>query len=273
LPIDVKKLLDRLDLERRTLVRSGEMLEQGALVSRLISPDGSQHTIIHSSLNPQIADAAIAQEIAHYRSLDMEVEWKLYQHDSPADLIQRLDAAGFEIGQRESVLVLDLHDQHDWLDQPPVHRVERVTDAEQVNLYRQTAEKIFGKNYQFTASELLRGIRIGSAEHLGYFGFAGAVPVSIGRLYTHPSSVFGGLYGGATLPDYRHAGFYRATVAARGRDARAMGAHFLIVDALPTSCPILKRLGFIEITQTWPCVLRRAGQTRARDWLLKQPIR
>jgi len=257
LPIDRQKLLDRLDFERRTLARSGELLEQFATLTRLTSPDGSHHTIIQSALDAQNADAAIANEVAHYRALDIEVEWKLYQHDSPADLLNRLQSHGFEIGERESVLVLDLLDHHDWLDTPLAHRVERVNDAAQVDVYRQTAETIFNKDYRFTATELLGGIEANSSEHVGYLCFDGLIPVSIGRLYTHPQSVFGGLYGGATLPSHRGQGFYRCVTAARGRDARAMGARFLIVDALPTSSPIFQKLGFVDVSQTWPCVLKR----------------
>jgi hypothetical protein len=37
-----------------------------------------------------------------------------------------------------------------------------------------------------------------------------------------------------------------------------MGVRYLMVDALPTSQPILARLGFVEVAQTWPCVLKRA---------------
>jgi hypothetical protein len=257
LPINRQKLLHHLDFERRTLARSGEILEQLPTVSRLTSPDGSRHTIIYSSLDTQNADAAVAQEVGYYRSLDVEVEWKLYQHDSPPDLLNRLEYQGFETGEREAVLVLDLLDHHDWLDAPLAYRVERVSNAEQVDLYRQTAQNIFKKDYRFTASELLHGIQNGSSEHVGYVCFDGPIPVSIGRLYTHLQSALGGLYGGATLPTHRCQGFYRCVTAARGRDARAMGARFLIVDALPTSSPILQKLGFVEVSQTWPCVLKR----------------
>ena len=52
-------------------------------------------------------------------------------------------------------------------------------------------------------------------------------------------------------------GLYRATVAARALDAINSGARYLIVDALPTSRPILERLGFVCLTYTWPCTLKR----------------
>ena len=79
------------------------------------------------------------------------------------------------------------------------------------------------------------------------------MPVSTGRLYTHARSWFGGLYGGGTRAGHRGRGFYRALVAARARDARERGATCLLVDALPTSRPILERLGFEHLTDTWAC--------------------
>jgi hypothetical protein len=30
----------------------------------------------------------------------------------------------------------------------------------------------------------------------------------------------------------------------------------LLVDALPTSRPILEKLGFVRLTDTWPCTLK-----------------
>ena len=97
------------------------------------------------------------------------------------------------------------------------------------------------------------GVAAGSTQHRGYIVYARDEAVSVGRLYTHPQSAFAGLYGGGTLKSYRGQGFYRALVAARARDAVALGARYLQVDALPTSRPILERLGFERVTDTWPC--------------------
>jgi hypothetical protein len=44
-------------------------------------------------------------------------------------------------------------------------------------------------------------------------------------------------------------------VLERARLARARGYRFLQVDALPTSLPILERLGFVQLTTTRPYVL------------------
>jgi hypothetical protein len=257
--MDRESILKRLDYERRTLRRSAEVIEILPHVTRLHDADKSHlHTIIFSSLTNDNADAIIAEQIAHYRAIGKEVEWKLYAHDLPSDLSARLRLSGFTIGPEEAVLVLNLQHPPTWITAPATHDCIRVDDLAQVDLYRRAAEEIFKKNYAFTAGELAAAIRATSTEHRGYLALADNQPISIGRLYTHPDSHFAGLYGGGTIATHRGQGFYRATVAARARDAIAAGAKFLIVDALPTSRPILQRLGFEQLTQTWPCTYRPA---------------
>lgn len=249
-------VLDRLDLERRSLVRQGESVEILPNVTRVRSADGSHHHISYCALTRENADAVIGEQVAHYRALGVEAEWKVYAQDCPPDLLGRVARQGFVIGPVEAVLVLDLESPPAWVESPPTHPVVRVADAGHVAQFRAAAERIFEKDYQFTADELAQALRDGSTQHLGYIAMDGQAAAAIGRLYTHPDSAFGGLYGGGTLPDCRGRGLYRAVVAARAQDAVRLGARYLIVDALPTSRPILERLGFVHLTATWPCVLR-----------------
>ena len=79
-------------------------------------------------------------------------------------------------------------------------------------------------------------------------------PVSGGRVDFEDDVEFAGLFGGVTLPEYRRRGLYRATVARRAELARERGYRWLYSDALPTSRPILERLGFVPITTTTPFV-------------------
>jgi hypothetical protein len=244
----------QLDIERRELLGAGQEIELLPLVTRVRAGDGSHHSILFSSLSNDNADSVIAEQAAHYRALGVEVEWKVYAHDKPADLLDRLSRHGFEIGPHETVLVLDLHDQPEWMHEP-ANEVIRVENPDQVDLFRKAATEIFDKDYHFTANELLAGIRSGSSNHVGYIAPVDNLAASVGRLYTNPQSVFGGLYGGGTLKSHRGHGLYRAVVAARARDAVKLGARYLIVDALPTSRPILEKLGFVHLTDTWPRVL------------------
>ena len=55
-------------------------------------------------------------------------------------------------------------------------------------------------------------------------------------------------------------GLYRATVAKRAELARERGYRWLYSDALPTSRPILERLGFVAITTTTPFTIPAAAR-------------
>jgi hypothetical protein len=258
--MDRDALLQRLDTERRTLVHDGTLIDVREHITRLRATDGSHHAVNFSSLTDVNADDVIRAEIEHHRALNVPFEWKLFAHDAPADLRDRLVRHGFTVGAHEAVLVCDLSNPNDppaWVNADDGIIVRRADDAGGVADYRAVAEVVFGKDFASTATQLLDAIAAGSLQHRAYVAYADGRPVSIGRLYTHPASVFGGLYGGGTLPAFRGRGFYRATVAARARDALARGgATHLLVDARPTSRPILEQIGFQHLTDTWPCEWR-----------------
>jgi GNAT superfamily N-acetyltransferase len=92
------------------------------------------------------------------------------------------------------------------------------------------------------------------APHLSiHVAYLGGQPVSYGRFQITPGSRFGGLWGGATVPEARGRGCYRALVASRAAEARTRGLTWLMVDANPvTSYPILRRLGFDLLGYTRP---------------------
>jgi GNAT superfamily N-acetyltransferase len=248
--MDPVELLKRLDEERRNVARGQEVLDLLPAVTRVRSP---YHAISFSALTADNADAAIVEQVEHHRKLGVEFEWKLYAHDTPADLRLRLERHEFRIGPLEAVLVFELSEACEWIERVDSSAVLRVELPEHVEIYRKVAEAVFEKKYDLTARELTGALSTGSTHVRGYIAYAADQPVSIGRLYTHPHSLFGGLYGGGTLPAFRGRGFYRALVATRARDAIAAGASYLIVDALPTSRPILERLGFQWLTDTWAC--------------------
>ena len=69
------------------------------------------------------------------------------------------------------------------------------------------------------------------------------------------------LFGGATLPEARGRGAYRALVAARWEDAVARGTPALVTQASAMSRPILARLGFREVCDD-PDPARRVRRMR-----------
>ena len=244
------KILKRLDEERRCGKQDGTVVEYLPAITRVDSP---YRAIAFSSLSARSADAAILEQVEHHRKLGASFEWKLYAHDTPTDMLVRLERHGFQAGPREAVLVFDLSESPQWIEGADSWPVVRVETLAQVETYQSVSEGLFEKHHEATTAELRNAVRTGSTHVRGYIAYDGSQPVGIGRLYTQPGSIFGGLYGGGTLPGFRGRGFYRALVAARARDAIAGGATHLLVDALPTSRPILHRLGFQWLTDTWPC--------------------
>ena len=251
--MDHSKVLTRLDQDRRTLWTCAYQIDIGPHVTRAWSNDQSHHWIIFTTLSAENADAIIEQQIEHYQRLGKSCEWKLYAHDTPADLRSRLETHGFRIGICEAVMVFDLNDAAAWIEQSDASSVARIDRLEQIADYKHVAGEVFGKDHEFVAHELAEALAKGSTETRGYIGYVDGQPASIGRMYTHPQSAFAGLYGGGTLERFRGRGLYRTLVAARARDALASGAKYLLVDALPTSRPILQRMGFEKVTETWPC--------------------
>ena len=83
--------------------------------------------------------------------------------------------------------------------------------------------------------------------------------ISAGRLTRVAGTEFAGLWGGATLPEWRGRGVYRALTAARARSAIAHGVRYLHSDCSPMSRPILERSGLVAVTTTTPYNWRRGG--------------
>jgi hypothetical protein len=247
------EIRDRLDHERRTLARGGEIIDVLPHVTRARGVDDDWHSVRIGSLSSHDVDAAIAEQVDYHRKLGVEFEWTVCRHDQPANLCERLAENEFEIGACEAIVVLDLSERPAWIDSSPSHEIVRVDTLSQLEMFGKTSEEIFGTLHTFVVNRLARSMANGSRQQIGYLAREDGRAVSVGRLETHPDSEFAGLYGGGTLATHRGRGFYRAMVAARARDAIQLGARYLSVDALPTSRPILERLGFVHVTDSWPC--------------------
>ena len=76
--------------------------------------------------------------------------------------------------------------------------------------------------------------------------------VSAGRLEPVPDTAFAGVWGGATLEEWRGRGIYRALTAARARSALALGKTLMHSDSTEYSRPILERSGMLKVSTTTP---------------------
>jgi GNAT superfamily N-acetyltransferase len=210
--------------------------------------------VLWSDLDDTTADAAVAAQVAWLSGPEgREMEWKLYGHDRPADLGDRLLRAGFVPEPRETLMVAEVAELPQDVHLPDGVRLEPVTDAAGVDLVADVHEKAFGTSAERLRARLLEALPQTADGTLTLLvAMAGDEPVCSARMEVYPGTDFAGLWGGGTLKEWRGRGIYRALVAHRAALAAARGIRYLQVDASDDSRPILRRLGFAELSTTTP---------------------
>jgi GNAT superfamily N-acetyltransferase len=223
--VDIPEILERFDEQMRRKPAAPDGFLVGDGWSALLWP-------------PAAGD--IDRAVARMREIPGWVEWKYYSHDDP-ELPERLVAAGLEPQAEETVVVAESASIA-----PPSPEVDLRQEPE---TFSELAKRVFGRDHGWLPGDVLAVV-----------AYVDGQAVSGGRVDLDPGVEFAGLFGGVTLPEYRRRGLYAATVAWRAQIARDRGYRYLYVDALPTSRPILERLGFVQLTTTRPYVPRRTAR-------------
>ncbi|MHC3469936.1 GNAT family N-acetyltransferase [Streptomyces sp. 7R007] len=223
-------------------------------VVRQVAPEHGWNGVVWSDLDETRADAVIAEQIAYYSGLGLAFEWKLYGHDRPTDLGQRLQAAGFVPDPEETLMIAEAATLDLDAELPDGIRLLPVTDAAGVDLVADVHEKAFGTDGSRIRHQLLARLTADPDSVVAVLALAGDVPVSAARMELVPGTRFAGLWGGGTVEGWRGRGIYRALVAHRARAAVERGYRYLQVDASAQSRPVLERLGFEPLTTTTPYV-------------------
>ncbi|MER7696082.1 MULTISPECIES: GNAT family N-acetyltransferase [unclassified Streptomyces] len=260
---DVRDLYDRTMREHARPDGPGVRVERaGPLVRQVGGPDDWNGVVWSDpGLDAEGADAAIRAQIEHCTALGHEeFEWKLYSHDRPAGLGDRLRAAGFAPGPPETLLVAPVGEPalRSGAELPEGLVLRPVTDAAGVELMALAHERAFGTDAGRLRHQVLARLEQAPDDFLALVVTAGGEPVSSARMELYPGTVFAGLWGGGTVAEWRGRGLYRALVARRAAVAAERGYRFLQVDATDMSAPILARLGFTALGTTTPYVYRRA---------------
>jgi len=226
------------------------------LVYRNASPAGNW--IVHTDLTAENADQVIAEQQEYFAGVGGPVEWKYYGYDQPADLPERLVAAGFVAEPTETLLVAEVGE----LLAGPLAGA-RLPDGVELVPVREPAgfAAIVGLQGAVWGGEW-RSMGTGLADEYAadpsaislFRAVAGEETVCAAWIRFHAGTDFASLWGGTTLPQWRRRGIYRALVAHRARLAADRGFRYLQVDATDDSRPILEKLGFVPLTTTTPYV-------------------
>jgi GNAT superfamily N-acetyltransferase len=258
-PTTDKDLLAAFDRRLRATAEPdepGARIERTGGVLRQVGATPSDwHGIVHSDLDAATADAAIQAQIAYFRTLGADFEWKLYSHDRPADLATRLHAAGFTPDAPETLFVAEITQLTDagLSDSLPEGlSLRAVTTEADTDLVAEATDAAFGTGGDRARARALARLNADPETVWTWLAMAGDQPVSTARMLIHPGTGFASLWGGGTAPQWRGRGVYRALVARRMRVAAEAGCEYLQVDATEMSRPILERLGFRALSVTTP---------------------
>jgi GNAT superfamily N-acetyltransferase len=229
-------------------------------LTRVVTKPPSRHGgwILYTHLDAETVETAIETQIADLgrraEGFDEGFEWKVFDHDTPADLKLRLIAHGFAPEEPEALMALDLKDAPARLWEPPRADIRRISDPAQVTQITLVQAEVWDDPMPGLADELAQTLRT-HPELLSIFqAYADEQPIANGWIRYHPGRQFADLWGGSTRPAYRGRGLYTALVAVRAQEARTRGVRFLTVDASPMSRPILEKLGFRCLTYSTPFV-------------------
>ncbi len=226
---------------------------------RLVTFAGGRGFVTYRSLGDIDQDALgrlVTRALDHYRDTPeiTKVEWKTRGHDHAPGLHDSLVEAGFVAEETESIMVGDAADLAVDVELPGGVTLRRVTDEADVRAMSAMADEVFGDPVSpEMADALLRRLAREDGMEL-WVASSGQEIVSTGRLEPVAGSDFAGIWGGATRPEWRGRGIYRALTAARARSALALDKTLIHSDSTPFSRPILERSGLLAVSTTTPYV-------------------
>lgn len=252
--MDVLRLRDLYDRKERIEVSyPGMRREATRFVIRHVSTSQRNGFISYSRLDADHLDAVVQEQISYFGGLGLEFEWKVYEHDFPPDLKDRLLRHGFAGDEVEAIMVLELDQAPLALLETPQREVQQIVDPDRIPQILEVQEEVWQKDEGRLAVYLSDSLRRHGSLISVYAAYAEGQPVCSAWLYYDGHSPFASLWGGATLAAYRGQGYYTALLAVRIQEAIRRGARFVTVDASPMSRPILERRGFQVMTHAYAC--------------------
>ena len=226
-------------------------------VIRQVSPTNESGFIVYSNLDESNVEQAISEQIAFFERLGHNFEWKVYDYDRPLDLKERLRKRGFEVGEPEALMALDLGYGPTLLETAVPAGIRCIQPPAEINLIDAIValvEQVWGSDHRELGERLKRDLQTDPKQLSVWAAYRDGKVVSAAWTYFQAPGSFASLWGGSTLPEYRCQGLYSGLLAARSQEAFRRGFRFLTVDASEMSRTILQKFGFELLSFSTPCV-------------------
>jgi hypothetical protein len=239
-------------------VAPGWHIEHVGSVRRSYPDDVDEQGFVESPAGLDDPDAQIARERDFFAGRRQSMEWKTYSYDEPADLTERLAAAGFVPEEPESLILGELeHILKQPSALPSKTRIREVTTKPDFDRIGELEVAVWGRDHQF--SDQLQTEWEADPDRISIYlveEAAGGPALTAGWVRYHPGTDFCSLWGGSTLPAWRRQGLYRSLLKHRATAAAERGYKYARVDASENSRPILQRVGLLKVAGTTPYVFK-----------------
>lgn len=187
------------------------------------------------------------------------IEWKTRAHDVAPRLHETLISRGFVPEEPESIMIGSAALLARDVTLPDEVEIRQARTDEEIFAMERMQGEVFGDpTWRARAEAGVASMAAGADVELWIAVVDGHV-VSAGRLEPVADTDFAGLWGGATLPQWRGRGIYRAVTARRARSALDRGKKYLNSDSTEYSRPILERSGLVKVSATTPYVRTSVG--------------
>lgn len=231
---------------------------------RLITFAGGRGFVTYRDLHGVDADTIhvlVREVLAHYLADPQitRVEWKTRGHDPAPWLHEALSDNGFVPDETESIMIGEARLLAVDVPLPAGVTLRKVEQEADVRAMAAMQDEVFGDPpSDEMADALLSRLAKDDGMEL-WVAEAGGRIVSAGRLEPVADTEFAGIWGGATRPEWRGRGIYRALTAARARSALTLGKTLMHSDSTEFSRPILERSGLVKVSTTTPYEWRRVA--------------
>jgi len=224
---------------------------------RLVTFAGGRGFVTYRDLGGAHGDTIqglVAEAVAHFEHDPTfnRVEWKTRGHDRVPGLHDALLNHGFVPDDPESIMIGEAQALAVDVLAPAGVQLRQVNSEADVRGMCAMQSAVFGDSDGDAIADALLARMVSDDTMELWVAESDGQIIGAGRLEPVAGSQFAGIWGGATRPEWRGRGVYRALTAARAKSALRAGKKLIHSDSTEYSRPILERSGLLRVSTTTP---------------------
>ena len=218
--------------------------------------------VLYGRFAERRTEEVIEEQIDYYARQGRPFEWRVFSHDAPPDLRERLMAQGFKAQKRDAVMVMNVRMANPCLLEPVAVDVRRVTDQAKLGVMIDLLAAQYGADFSGLARLLGEDLRERPSYSSVYLAYVEGQPAGAAWIQFPARSQFATLWGGTVLEKFRGRGLYSALLAVRVQEAIHRGYGLLVLEATNETRPLVEKFGFDLLTYAHSCMWLPSSRKR-----------